>query len=97
MSTSLQFLQDKYPGATLLPLKAALREAALAPQTGYNRLSDGRGLPFFAKKQGKQWVVHLLDLAVYLDSMRGPTHQKQRRGRPTKAEQVARAQGAAQL
>ena len=94
MLNSLQILQDKYPGATLLPLKAALREAALAPQTGYNRLSDGRGLPFSAKKQGKQWVVHLLDLAVYMESMRGQKNEKKRRGRPTKAAQVAAHAGA---
>jgi len=91
MRTSLDLLRDKYPGVTLLCIAIALKECGWAPQTGYNRISSGRGLPFPTSKQGKNHIVHILDLAEYLDSVRGAENTKRRRGRPTKAEQVARA------
>lgn len=91
MRDSLDLLRDKYPDSTLLPLKTALKEIGLSAQTGYNRLSTGKGLPFPVSTQGKNRVVHLLDLADYLDSLRVVSSSKRRRGRPTKAARLAAA------
>ncbi len=93
-SPTLTLLSFKY--AAVIDLAIAARECGRAHQTFLNELSGNRcRLKCF--KQGRRWYVRLVDLAEYIDShfQSVPEQDHSRpvaakRGRPTKAEMVAR-------
>lgn len=95
-SRTLSLLSTRYPA--VVDLVDAARECARAHQTLLNELSAGRcRLKCF--KQGRRWYVRLVDLADYIDAHalgRVPgitpsqTPSTRKRGRPTKAETIAR-------
>jgi len=99
-SRTLSLLSTRYPA--VVDLVDAARECARAHQTLLNELSAGRcRLKCF--KQGRRWYVRLVDLADYIDthaSGRQPsitpalTVATRKRGRPTKAETIARRMAA---
>ena len=94
-SRTLSLLSTRYPA--VVDLVDAARECARAHQTLLNELSAGRcRLKCF--KQGRRWYVRLVDLADYIDAGASTTSvskstEPRRRGRPTKAEQIARRLG----
>ena len=95
-SRTLSLLSTRYPA--VVDLVDAARECARAHQTLLNELSAGQcRLKCF--KQGRRWYVRLVDLADYIDAHalgRVPgiapsqTPSTRKRGRPTKAETIAR-------
>jgi len=98
-SRTLVLLSSRYPA--VVDLVDAARECARAHQTLLNELSGGRcALRCF--KQGRRWYVRLTDLADYIDAhaLGGRAEQTlptRRRGRPTKAEVIARRIAAGDL
>ncbi len=91
-SRTLSLLSLRYPA--VVDLADAARECARAHQTLLNELSAGRcKLKCF--KQGRRWYVRLVDLADYIDTHALSAQSAQvtpprKRGRPTKAEAIAR-------
>jgi hypothetical protein len=92
-SPTLGLLTSKYPA--VIDLALAAHECSRAHQTLLNELSSGRcSLKCF--KQGRRWYVRLVDLAGYIDGhfdqlqSRSSITQVRRRGRPTKAEMIAK-------
>jgi hypothetical protein len=94
-SLTLRLLSQRH-AAAVVDLPTAAQECALAHQTLLNQLSRGTcRLPVF--KQGRRWCVRLTDLSAFIDEQyyaSNPTSvsgdEPRRRGRPTKAQQVAR-------
>ena len=99
-SRTLSLLSTRYPA--VVDLVDAARECARAHQTLLNELSAGRcRLKCF--KQGRRWYVRLVDLADYIDAHAlggqhgvtpSETPSTRKRGRPTKAETIARRMAA---
>lgn len=78
-------LYEKY-GTHMLSIADASREMGLAVQTGYNRLANGTYPVPVLREPGANPRVRLLHLVVYLSGDKLPAG----RGRPTKAQQIAR-------
>lgn len=93
VSPTLHLLTAKYPA--VVDLVVAARECSRAHQTFLNELSSGR-CTLRCFKQGRRWYVRLVDLAGYIDGhfdhlqMGALSKQPPRRGRPTKAEMIAK-------
>lgn len=86
---ALDFLTRTFPGRLFIPLVDAAVAIGYAPATGYNMHSKGT-FPVRVQKQGSKPVVSILDLANYINARSQPAEPvKRRRGRPTKAEQIA--------
>lgn len=89
-SLTLTLLASRH--AAVVDLKSAAREAGRAHQTFLNELSSGRCL-LKCFKVGRRWYVRVHDLAAFIDGQ-AEAHRElglpRRRGRPTKAETVAR-------
>ena len=88
---TLQLLSARYPAVVELPIAA--QECSIAHQTLLNQICKGTcPLPVF--KQGRRWYVRLVDLAEYIDRRFLLSNPQQiarpKRGRPTKAEEIAR-------
>ncbi len=93
-STTTELLLAQFAPAVLLTLKQVSQVTGQAEQTIRNLISQGRTtLP--TRKIGGKRVVHVLDLASWLDEQRAaPSHAvlapagpRRRPGRPTKLEQ----------
>lgn len=96
VSMTLQLLSVRYPAVVELPIAA--QECSVAHQTLLNQICKGKcPLPVF--KQGRRWYVRLVDLADYIDRRFLLSNPQQiarpKRGRPTKAEEIARRISAA--
>lgn len=94
--TTVEVLIELFAPAVLLTLKQVAQVTGQAEQTLRNLISEGRTtLP--SRKVGGKRVVHVLDLAEWLEEQRVP-HQREvelepsrrRPGRPTKSEQHRR-------
>lgn len=66
---SLSELRKKYPNRMLLPATSAGKEIGLEQQTTRNKINDGT-FPISTKKIGGKRVVHILDLADFLEANR---------------------------
>ena len=92
-STTAELLVSQFAPAVLLNLKQVSQVTGQAEQTICNLISQNRTtLP--TRKVGGRRVVHVLDLAAWLDEQRValddvplPEVPRRRPGRPTKAEQ----------
>lgn len=79
-------------GSYLIGLVVAGAELGLAKQTSYN-LNHANGFPVTVVTVGQRKpMVRISDLAIYLASSQGadPAGKRKKRGRPTKAETIAR-------
>jgi hypothetical protein len=92
VNSSLGFLSSLYPQTlTVFQVAEITRESI---QTIRNRLSSGTyHIPSF--KVGRKRLFRLVDLIEFLDQQyledaSHPSHRRPKRGRPTKAEQIAR-------
>jgi predicted DNA-binding transcriptional regulator AlpA len=92
-STTAELLVSQFAPAVLLTLKQVSQVTGQAEQTIRNLISQNRTtLP--TRKVGGRRVVHVLDLAAWLDAQRVAPGEvptvalpRLRPGRPTKAEQ----------
>jgi len=92
-STTAELLIGQFAPAVLLSIKQVSQVTGQAEQTIRNLISQNRTtLP--TGKVGGRRVVHVLDLAAWLDEQRiapsdvpVPTPLRRRPGRPTKVEQ----------
>ena len=92
-TTTAELLVSQFAPAVLLTLKQVSEVTGQAEQTIRNLISQGRTtLP--TRKVGGKRVVHVLDLAAWIDEQRAapgggstPTVPRRRPGRPTKLEQ----------
>ena len=92
-TTTAELLVSQFAPAVLLTLKQVSEVTGQAEQTIRNLISQGRTtLP--TRKVGGKRVVHVLDLAAWIDEQRAapgggptPTAPRRPRGRPTKLEQ----------
>ena len=87
---ALDILTRTFPGRLFIPLVDAAVAIGYAPGTGYNMHWKGT-FPIRVQKQGSKPVVSIIDLANYINAKSQPPTEppKRRRGRPTKAEQIA--------
>lgn len=92
-SKSIELLKALYPGA----LQVGIEQLALAlsqhPQTIRNQVSEGT-FPIPTYCIGARRYAAIIDVASYLDGLRSGI-TRTRRGRPRKAEQIARRESAA--
>jgi predicted ArsR family transcriptional regulator len=91
-TTTLALLQSKYP--VTVSLKDAAREIGISHQTLANQISSGRCL-LATSKEGSRRVVHIKDLAEYIDRRvkevaADVARRAPKRGRPAKIVQIAR-------
>lgn len=93
---TIEVLIKQFPGVAMIPAVEAGKAIGYKPQTCYNLMSR-KAFPLPVRKQGRNSMVALTDLAKYLDGVVDPlpTQEpepaiKRRPGRPTKAEQIAR-------
>ncbi|MGR8024366.1 MULTISPECIES: helix-turn-helix domain-containing protein [Burkholderiales] len=98
--TSLAYLSSLYPPALSVAQVAEITSEA--PQTIRNRLSKGSKVkyPIPSFKVGRKRVFRLIDVAAFIDQQcaedpSNPANLRPRRGRPTKAEQIAKRQALA--
>lgn len=89
--TTLELLVSRLPA--VVDLKTAAIETRFAEQTLRNRLHKGT-CPIPAFKDGSRWKFRVQDLAAYIDSKFGQAQEapakNPKRGRPTKADEIAR-------
>ncbi len=87
------FFAQRY-GDIHLTIEQASPHLKLTPATIRNRICEKTAPVHFFKLGGK-WVVHVSDLADFVDGERNKPvqSQKRRRGAPRKAEQITRAEG----
>lgn len=86
---TLELVLRQSNGAILIPLKRAAVLMGREPQTIRNQLNLGK-CPLEPVRQGRSVFFHAADIARAIDGGRVTTP---RRGRPTKAEQIARQAG----
>jgi len=96
--STLEFLCKSYPPT--LSIEQVSEITSEQPQTIRNLVSQGRyRIPSF--KIGRKRVFRLVDVAEFIERQfladpSHPGHQKPKRGRPTKVEQLARQQAVQQ-
>jgi len=89
--STLVLLERLFPGRIAIPVPELSTAIGLAAQTIRNRISDGTfQIPTI--KQGAFRYALISDVAAYLDSLRAQA-TRPKRGRPTKASQIARRAG----
>lgn len=88
MISTKELLYSKYQ-SVFLKFCHCSQELNVTERHLYNLHSDNK-LPFPIIKYGKLCRVHIEDFAIFLDSLRQP--KKKCRGRPSKAQLIARAQ-----
>lgn len=92
--SSLATLREFFPDQIAIPLPLVARVLGIAEQTARNQVSAGK-FPIPTFLQGPLRFALITDIAAHLDAKRaGADGLKTRRGRPTKAEQIARRQAA---
>lgn len=75
MKSSLFLLAAQFDGRVLLTLDEVCDAIAIQKQTAYNRLSSGT-FPIPMRKEGRNLVGDIRDVADYLDSQRVAARQK---------------------
>lgn len=88
---TFQILLSQFNGAHLVKVHQAGAVIGFARQSTYNAIQGGH-FPLPIVKIGTRSAIRLIDIANYLDALGGM--QKTRRGRPTKAEQIAKKEAA---
>lgn len=83
LSSNLQILLVRFDGQLLIPFSLAAKAAGFREQTARNLQVKGK-FPIRSERQGARRVVHIEDLANYIESVL-PREIKRRPGRPTKA------------
>jgi len=101
VAAHFNFLTQQFPGKLLITPVEAGGVLGFSKPASYKRVCNGgrQDFPKFVICSGRK-MVRLIDLAEYLDRLTNtpsttpsaPAHGKRTRGRPTKAEQIARAQ-----
>lgn len=91
MTNHLELLQREYPDKLVFELPLVAKIISLDPQTARNQVWKGT-FPIKSFLRGNKRYVGIRELASYLDSL---TSGKPGRGRPRKAEQIARREAAA--
>lgn len=75
MKSSLFLLAAQFDGRVLLTLDEVCDAIAIQKQTAYNRLSTGT-FPIPMRKEGRNLVGDIRDVADYLDSQRTAARQE---------------------
>lgn len=75
MKSSLFLLAAQFDGRVLLTLDEVCDAIAIQKQTAYNRLSTGT-FPIPMRKEGRNLVGDIRDVADYLDSQRATARQE---------------------
>lgn len=75
MKSSLFLLAAQFDGRVLLTLDEVCDAIAIQKQTAYNRLSSGT-FPIPMRKEGRNLVGDIRDVADYLDSQRVAARQE---------------------
>jgi len=85
-SFTIQLLSARFHGQILIPFTDGAEALGYAPQTARNKLHQGT-FPVQSFMHGHRRVIHIEDLANYIEKHRNPIGQfpKVKRGRPTKA------------
>lgn len=91
---TIDILLRQFGGQVLIPFRDAALAAGFAEQTARNKQSQGtfpiptieRECAGTSAKTRKRRLVHIRDLAAYIDELSAP---KRGPGRPTKAESLA--------
>lgn len=86
-TTTLEYLESLFPGLALIPVLKAGACLSYAPQTVKNKLAKGQ-FPIATVLVGGKRLVKKTLLASYIDEL-----GTKRRGRPSKAEVIARERG----
>ncbi len=82
MSTnSLKILQTTYPGSVLLSIKQSALSLSKETQTLRNELS-AKTITLKTIKQGNRRLIHIEELARYIDSLAARAVGGKKRGRP---------------
>lgn len=90
-TSTLEILLARFDGAILIPLTGAAAALRWPLQTARNRVSEGT-CPFPTSKVAGRRVVHVCDLAAYIDEQTGaPAPAGPRLGASTKVERLAAA------
>lgn len=88
-NSTLDYLESLWPRQALVPVLEAGKCLSYAPQTTRNKLAKGQ-FPVPTVLVGGKRLVNKTQLARYIDEL---SIEKKRRGRPTKAEVIARDRG----
>jgi hypothetical protein len=90
-STTIQILLSRFNGRILIPFVEAVTAAGFVEQTARNQIHKGI-FPIPTVVNGSKRLVHIEDLANFIDGLRQQNQPKKKtgRGRPTKASQMAR-------
>lgn len=96
MSVTLQILLKKYDNKLLIPAATACADINWSVSKYHNRKSLKVEFPIKLRQNGRAYLVHIADLADYIDNL-GTTpnevkraRDKSKGGRPTKAEAAAK-------
>lgn len=88
-SVTIQILLERFKGQILIPFIDAIAVAGFVEQTARNQIHRGE-FPIPTVLNGSRRLIHVEDLANFIDGLRSQNLKKTRRGRPTKASQMAR-------
>lgn len=77
MNSCLLILAARYDGRILLSLDEVCDTIGIKKQTAYNQISAGE-FPVPMRKEGKNLVCDVRDLAEYLDERRASTRRDRR-------------------
>ncbi len=90
-SSTLNLLLAKFNGQILIPFVDAVASVGFQEQSARNQLSKGT-FPIPSVLSGSRRLIHVEDLANFIEGLRAESQpsQKTRRGRPTKASQMAK-------
>jgi len=86
ISQTHQILLARFGGQVLISFIPAAETAGFAGQTARNLVCQGR-FPINTVMVGRRRVIHLADLAEYIETLRAPA-TKSNRGRKTKKERI---------
>lgn len=83
MSTNntLEILRANYPGQVLINFKKSSFALGISTDTLRSGICR-KTIPLKTIKQGKRRLVHINDLAVYIDELSSRTQAPKKRGRP---------------
>lgn len=89
INSTIQILLTRFNGQILIPFIDGAAAAGFAGQTARNKVHKGE-FPIPTILNGSRRLIHIEDLAIFIDRLREQTNQpkKPRRGRPTKASRM---------
>jgi len=88
-SVTIQLLLERFKGQILIPFIDAIAVAGIVEQTARNQIHRGE-FPIPTVLNGSRRLIHIEDLANFIEGLRNQNLKKTRRGRPTKASQMAK-------